>query len=263
MTALAGCSATMPNITGNTQPDTPIQKVKKAGPDIQAALADMKLVGFRLEDFGSEEAFNSAAKMVANLGAEWQTFNSWTEELLDPNNQRKALERIRTANDERRQKERKMNFSKIDRYSDEADKAMKYGFHDCFNDSGQMLSVDDFISHYTLTNVASFKSTVELYERCLINGGNECTENGQELNLGKFLVKHNEAAPQARKDLAFNEYYEYCAVRTPVSSVQYTISAHDNDVMGSLIAAAASRVGWDSALKMARDVLNMQSRLEQ
>ncbi|EKF9306777.1 hypothetical protein RX290_001119 [Vibrio cholerae] len=260
MTALAGCSATMPNIAGNTKTDTSVQKIEKTDPDTQAALADMKLVGFRQEDFGSEEAFNSAAKMVANLGAEWQTFNSWTEALLEPGYQSAALERIRTANDERRQKERKVNFSKIDRYSDEADKAMKYGFHDCFNDSGQMFSVDDFIDHYALTNVASFKSTVELYERCLINGGSECTENGQELSLDKFLVNHNTAAPQARKDLAFNEYYEYCAVRTPVSSVQYTISSHDNDVMGSLIAAAASRVGWDSALKMSRDVLNMQSR---
>ncbi|TVL52128.1 hypothetical protein AYI98_04850 [Shewanella algae] len=260
MTALAGCSATMPNIADTTKTDTSVQKIEKIDPDIQAALADMKLVGFKQEDFGSEEAFNSAAKMVANLGAEWQTFNSWTEDLLDPNNQRKALERIRTANDERRQKERKVSFSKIDRYSDEADKAVKYGFHDCFYDSGELRSVDDFISHYALTNVASFKSTVEIYERCLINGGNECTENGQELSLDKFLVKHNEAAPQARKELAFNEYYEYCAVRTPVSSVQYTISFHDNDVMGSLIAAAASRVGWDGALKMSRDVLNMQSR---
>ncbi|EPH6329567.1 hypothetical protein ACS0KE_000477 [Vibrio cholerae] len=260
MTALAGCSATMPNIAGKTKTDTSVQKIEKTEPDIQAALADMKLVGFKQEDFGSEEAFNSAAKMVANLGAEWQTFNSWTEDLLDPNNQRKALERIRTANDERRQKERKVSFSKIDRYSDEADKAMKYGFHDCFNDSGELRSVDDFISYYALTNAASFQSTVEIYERCLINGGSECTENGQELSLDKFLVSYNTAAPQARKDLAFNEYYEYCAVRTPVSSVQYTISSHDNDVMGSLIAAAASRVGWDSALKMSRDLLNMQSR---
>lgn len=258
--SLAGCSTTMPNVTGNTQPDTPIQKVEKAEPDIQASLADMKLVGFKQEDFGSEAAFNSAAKMVANLGAEWQTFNSWTEDLLDPENQGKALERIRTANDKRRQEQRKWNFSKIDRYSDEADKAMKYGFHDCFNDSGQLLSVDDFISHYTRINVASFKSTVEIYERCLITGGHECTENGQEMSLDKFLANYNEAAPQARKDLAFNEYNEHCAVRTPVSSVQYTISVHDNDVMGSLIAAAASRVGWDNALKMSRDVVNMQSR---
>lgn len=255
MTALAGCSATMPNIAGKTKTDTSVQKIEKTDPDTQAALADMKLVGFRQEDFGSEEAFNSAAKMVANLGAEWQTFNSWTEDLLDPNNQRKALERIRTANDERRQKERNW-IPQADR-----DKAMKYGFHDCFNDSGELRSVDDFINHYTRVDVGdTFKGTLDVYERCLINGGNECTENGQELSLDKFLVNYNKAAPQERKDLAFKEYYERCAAPTAVSSVQYTISAHDNDVMGSLIAAAASRVGWDSALKMSRDVLNMQSR---
>lgn len=104
MTALAGCSATMPNIAGNTKTDTSVQKIEKTDPDTQAALADMKLVGFRQEDFGSEEAFISAAKMVANLGAEWQTFNSWTEALLEPGYQSAALERIRTTNDERRQK---------------------------------------------------------------------------------------------------------------------------------------------------------------
>ncbi len=260
MTVLAGCSATMPNITGNTQSNMPTQKVEKVEPDVQAAIADMKLVGFRQEDFGSEEAFNSAAKMVANLGAGWQTFNSWIEALLEPGYQSAALERIRTANDERRQKERRWSFSNLDSSSDKANIAMKYGFHDCFDDSSQLLSVDDFISRYARTNVASFNGTVELYERCLINAGNECTKDGQELSLEKFLVNYNEAASQENKDQAFNEYYEYCAVRTPVSSIQYTISSHDNDVMGSLIAASASRVGWDSALKMSRDVLNMQSR---
>ncbi|WP_336936340.1 hypothetical protein [Vibrio cholerae] len=153
MTVLAGCSATMPNITGNTQSNMPTQKVEKVEPDVQAAIADMKLVGFKQEDFGSKEAFNSAAEMVANLGVEWQTFNLWTAELLGQENQTQALERIRTANDERRQKGRKVNFSKVDRYSDEADKAMKYGFHDCFDDSSQLLSVDDFISRYARTNV--------------------------------------------------------------------------------------------------------------
>ncbi len=260
MTVLAGCSATMPNITGNTQSNMPTQKVEKVEPDVQAAIADMKLVGFKQEDFGSEEAFNSAAKMVANLGAEWQTFNLWTVELLGQENQTQALERIRTANDKRRQEQRRWSFSNLDSSSDKANMAMKYGFHNCFDGSSQLLSVDDFISRYARINVASFNGTVELYERCLINGGNECTKDGQELSLEKFLVNYNDAASQEKKDQAFNEYYEYCAVRTPVSSVQYTISSHDNDVMGSLIAAAASRVGWDSALKMSRDVLNMQSR---
>ncbi|WP_237469580.1 hypothetical protein [Vibrio parahaemolyticus] len=260
MTVLAGCSATMPNITGNTQSNMPTQKVEKVEPDVQAAIADMKLVGFKQEDFGSEEAFNSAAKMVANLGAEWQTFNLWTVELLGQENQTQALERIRTANDKRRQEQRRWSFSNLDSSSDKANMAMKYGFHNCFDDSSQLLSVDDFISRYARINVASFNGTVELYERCLINGGNECTKDGQELSLEKFLVNYNDAASQEKKDQAFNEYYEYCAVRTPVSSVQYTISSHDNDVMGSLIAAAASRVGWDNALKMSRDVLNMQSR---
>lgn len=142
MTVLAGCSATMPNITGNTQSNMPTQKVEKTEPNIQAALADMKLVGFKQEDFGSEEAFNSAAKMVANLGAEWQTFNLWTAELLGQENQTQALDRIRTANDKRRQEQRRWSFSNLDSSSDKANMAMKYGFHDCFNDSGELRSVD-------------------------------------------------------------------------------------------------------------------------
>ncbi|MFW1568037.1 hypothetical protein ACEV9J_24060, partial [Vibrio parahaemolyticus] len=69
--------------------------------------------------------------MVAELGAEWQMFNLWTEDLLDPRNQRKALDSIRIANDKGRKEARTINFSKKERYSEKADLAMKYAFSDC------------------------------------------------------------------------------------------------------------------------------------
>ncbi|EJC7034879.1 hypothetical protein BS007_RS01775 [Vibrio parahaemolyticus] len=257
---LVGCSTTTSDNTSNILSDTATQTNDEVEPDVQAALDNMKAVGYKLEDFGSDASFNSAAKMVAELGAEWQMFNLWTEDLLDPRNQKKALDSIRIANDKRRKEARTINFSKKERYSEKADLAMKYSFSDCFDDSGQLHSSDAYINRYARSNVASFGIQAELYERCLINGGVECTENGQELDLESFLVKYNKTAPENMKALAFNQYYERCSVPTPVSSVHYTISAHDNDVIGSLIAASAPRVGWEYALKMAHDLVDIQSR---
>lgn len=263
--ALAGCSTTMPTTPSKAESNQlqPAQLADIAGPDLTSAASDLKLAGFIVEDFGSEASFNSASTMVATLGAEWRSFNTWTFALLEPDNQSKAVERIRTNNDKRRESVRKSNFAHAERYKDTTELALKHGFPNCFDDSGELYSVDDFISRYAgkhgVYSAGTFDNKIELYNSCIVQRGNECIENGQELSLEQFLVNYNASASDETKDLVFNQYYEYCAAPTPVSSVQYTLSAHDNDVIGSLIAAAAPRVGWGLAAKMAQSVVDRQS----
>src|SRR5699024_4917073 len=89
VTLLGGCSS-IPNPIDNLNRNTSGDNSHTVEVDVVGAESSLRSAGFLESDFGSSEAMRSAATMLSALGAEWQTFDTWTDELFDRHSELKG-----------------------------------------------------------------------------------------------------------------------------------------------------------------------------
>lgn len=223
VTLLGGCASLSNPVTSLTG-DTTQPETQAAPIDTEGALTTLHSVGFVESDFGSLAAMRSAAVMLSALGAEWQAFDAWTEEMFD---RRAELEgKIRNP--------------------------------ECFGEAGNILTYSQYADEEVKRRV-TYASTPDLqkgeWQRAEL-------EAGKKMDLNDFvewqIARENDEVLEQHRQRALREYGSKCTIGTPTHHAHYVLNVHFADVKGSLFAAAIDRVGAHRALEMATKAMQQQ-----
>lgn len=255
---VAGC-ASVPSSAGNSSPSTTEQAYAAAtDADLDDAARILRSLGFIEEDFGGEDALRSAAVMLASVGAEWRAFDHWSAQMLDPKLNKQALGVIQDPEKAkyRQAKQGIVNSTKRRKDLPEALRPLEY-FPSCFHDDGRVKSEREYVDTYSVINHRTYRYRQEEYQSCLATGGQACLDGKAERSFEDFIAYKAQEAPDHERERASRDYRNNCVVSNSLAEGFYTIHLHSNDLVFSLVAAAAPRVGAWEAFQWASNALAM------
>lgn len=223
--ALLGGCASLPNPVTSLTSDASHPETQATAIGTGGALTTLHSVGFAESDFGSPEAMRSAAVMLSALGAEWQTFDAWTEEMFDRQAELKG--KIRSP--------------------------------ECFGESGSLLTYSQYADEAVKRRV-TYASSPDLqkgeWQRAQL-------EAGKKMNFDDFVewqvARENDEVLEQHRQRALREYGNKCTIGTPTNHAHYVLNVHFADVKGSLFAAAVDRVGAHEALEMTNAAMQQEA----
>lgn len=222
--ALLGGCVSMPNPFTSLTNDASRTDTRVPAIDTEGAQTTLRSVGFLENDFGSPAAMRSAAVMLSALGAEWQKFDAWTEELFDRQAELKGKIRNR----------------------------------ECFGESGSLLTYSQYADEEVKRRV-TYASSPDLqkgeWQRAQL-------EAGKKMDFDDFAEwqteRENDVVLEQHRQRALREYGDKCTIGTPTHHAHYVLNVHFADVKGSLFAAVVDRVGAHRALEMTTKAMQQQ-----
>lgn len=246
-----------------TQPETQTTAIDTGG-----ALTTLHSVGFVESDFGSPAAMRSAAVMLSAFGAEWQAFDSWTQEIYE--RQEELQDKIRSY-DKRNSTAYLVGGKRPDggrgaavlarsQFSEAEEALIREHMLPvgCFDRSGSFRTYTEY-ADLELRRKATFSNAPNL---ALAEWNKAQLEQGRKMGWEDYtdwrVSQEPEDSLRVWRQQALRDYGQNCTIGTPTHHAHYVLNVHFADVKGSLFAAAIDRVGAHRALEMTTKAMQQQ-----
>lgn len=262
---LGGCSSMSKPVSSIKEQQASAIKEDNAA---AAALATLQSSGFVESDFGSPEAMHSAAVMLSSLGAEWQTFDVWTQELFERQEELKDKIRSYDEQDRRaylfggRRPDGGVGSAVLARnqFSETEETLIREHMIpvSCFDSSGAVRTYTEY-ADLELRRQATLASSPDL---ALSEWDRAQLDQGKKMSWDQFadwrVNKEPDDQLRVWRKAALRKYGQNCTIGTPIHHAHYVLNVHFADVKSSLFAAAIDRVGAHRALEMTTKVMQQQ-----